>query len=800
MPLRPTSTKHYTGFGRNPHYLSNWRTSLSSIVNFCLRRENSTKLAGAYTEPESVELVFHERDNSLFSAPVIDFTRNLVAIPHTDRVQLYKVAVNREPGSLSAICILDPLEVMTPGCCGCNKQYLLNTLDEFLIHYRESSWTLESGDKIYALGYRRKDRKYVALQVAPYVPCDVPYDLFVGIDLRNGSRYSVTSVEHNMALYKAKDAIHDAPFVAKSILAHIRITDFPADGTSALEGGDAEATVVKLEDKPVNDDLPMPPIKVVPALATTETGVIAKTKQAVVEAEVERVEPYLNDTKPPEWIEKAKKEFMLHLFPRDKKNTGVPMSLEEARDLDRPSQARSFANVENDVINNLAKSIKIFLKTESMDPASAPRIISNPDDHLRVFSRMFGEPLAAYIKSRISDHYGFVAPAKLEMLFERTVGLAKENLTETDFSKMDATINMWFRRFELELGLEFFSKEFHPMWRTWHAKLYAEPKSKKLMGHSIYMGASRRSGEYFTSLFNTVENLFYCTCVVMYVRKCSVVQALQHVGCVGGDDGLHPDLDPTAAKEVGALLGFIVKATTIPLGQPVSFLGLVRFDHGVYSYDPIRFVRKCSSIATGDNIPAAEAAFRKFEAFAKMYPNVPIVGTMSNAVLRILRGLGKTGVERKYDKAARNINGFITTMMLEQSGLMPCDASYDQLMGYVADRLHIEVAKLEKIEQAFKSSKTFSDFPSHVINVDGVRKNFTYPTMFQGNIYCGSSPPARGSDNVKHYPNKTTNAKPNAKPKKKTSRDQKTSPPSTNSGSATQTGSDASSATESTTS
>jgi len=743
MPYKPTGDEHFTSYGRNPHA----HGYVTKVYNF-LRRSK-------FVEPDTVELVNFEKNNALFSTPVIDVSGNLLLIPHRDGQQLYKVTVNREHNNYVTV-ILDPVENELVKCC-CLSLSFENDLTAYSIHYRESKWELSNGDKtetIYALGYRQKStgKRFVALQLAAYTGLDIEYECFVGIDLRNGSKYSVTSVEHNLGLYGQANTVRDAPFLAKSIMAHIRITDFPADGTSALEGGAGDAVIVKLaSDKAENDDAPAAPVKMIPALASNETGVIGKSTQAVVEAEAERVAPYLNDTQPSEWVDGVKKEFLRILFNKQIKNKGVPLSMDEARAADRPSQARTFGLVENDAISEAFEKIKIFLKTESADPAAAPRIISNPDDFLRVFSRMFGEPLSNYLKNhpKLRKHYGFVAPGKLRELFEDVITRSKSStkvkeelrnkLAECDFSKMDATVNKWMRQFEKEIGLHFFAPAYHDMWRLWHSKLYAKPSSKKLMGHSVYMGSSRRSGEYYTSIFNTILNMFYVTCC--YVKMgLSVSEAMDMVGLVGGDDGLHPSLDSEVAVEVATTLGFRVKVAIKSFNEPVSFLGLVRYDHDVYSYDPLRFVTKCSSVATGAGIPPQEATYRKFEAFAQLYPSVPIVGTISRAVLRVLIAKGYKGKEAKYDLAARNINGFMTTMLLENNGLMPCKATRDELLGYVARSLDIEIATLVRIEDAYENASDFSQFPSHVLKLKG--KEFKFPTMFQGNIYAGDRRPA----------------------------------------------------------
>nr|UQB76071.1 RNA-dependent RNA polymerase [Flumine noda-like virus 34] len=347
-------------------------------------------------------------------------------------------------------------------------------------------------------------------------------------------------------------------------------------------------------------------------------------------------------------------------------------------------------------------------------------------------------------------------------------------MSMTDFEKMDATINRWWRQFEKELGLEYFAKAYHDLWKKWHSRLYSNPTTRKLHGRKINLGASRRSGEYYTSLFNTIEAFFYDLCVYVHMGY-SFEEAVKCVGLVGGDDGLHADMDAEAATSVAAMFGLKVKINQVELGSPVDFLGLVRYSAGVYSYDPVRFAKKFGSVATGASVPPLEAVFRKFEPYARMYANVPIVGTASLAVLRILAKKGQNRRNAKYDLAARNISGYLNSLILD-SGMLPCRASQDEMMSHVANRLGIDVVKLEAIETAYKNAKEFSDFPSHVLDLGS--KEFKFPTMFQGNLYKAGSQPCRVKESVENpiepFPTEKPNAKAKRKPGRKASRKRKT--------------------------
>jgi hypothetical protein len=231
-------------------------------------------------------------------------------------------------------------------------------------------------------------------------------------------------------------------------------------------------------------------------------------------------------------------------------------------------------------------------------------------------------------------------------------------------------------------------------------------------------------------------------------------QAIEEAGLVGGDDGLHPNLPAETAIEVAPMLGFIAKASQSNIGEPTSFLGQVRFRPGVFCYDPIRFVSKMSSTPCGANVPVFELAVRKFKATADLYPNVPLVGTISKAVLRIIKSKrGHIDTDVKYDDICRPMDNYqISTWKYEAklngkrfSGL-PFEIDYDEACGLIANRMGLPLVTLATILKAYDDASDFGDFPSHMIDNKGERKAFKYPTIFQGNLYRPKAPTSGGSD------------------------------------------------------
>jgi hypothetical protein len=555
--------------------------------------------------------------------------------------------------------------------------------------------------------------------------------------------------------------------LSQAMRGYPELTYFPKMETSAAEGGSGDAAVVKLTQSGIDHTDPEyknleTPSAVLPSLTTTSPGVIHKNAQAVVEAEVVRVEPYLNECTPPQWVEEAKVWFIDNLFPKEVRSKGCPISMEDAQEFDRPTQARALEQVIGDALRLTPEKMGIFLKTEVIDPASAPRIICCPDDVLRVFSRVFGKPLGDYIKDRLSSFaeyigegkYGFVDPSSLELIMERVIEQVREFATETDISKMDASVNSWWRKFERDIGDAFYDPEYHDLWHAWHEKLYKMEFTKRTHGERVKLGPSRRSGEFYTSLFNTIDMLFLPFCSYLK-QKFGVRDRYTHdqyceawtaVGVGGGDDGLHADLSPEIVEEVGALMGFTVKAAKVSKGRPVSFLGVVRWAVKTYTYDPIRFVSKFSCVPTGPNIPWYEGVFRKFEAFVDLYPDVPLIGTGSTAVMRCLENRGVFQRDVKYDVALRKLNGWLHTARINSVNQLPCKASYEEMVSYYADRLDIPVSLVLLIEDSYKKAQSFSDFPRHCIKVE--TKEFKFPTMFQGNLYAIDKAPAQRRDKV----------------------------------------------------
>jgi len=527
MPLTPTSQEHYTASGVNPFHVP-----LSLWQRLCCYRAH---------EPFEVELCHYRVEDTMAAMPVLDLSGGIVAIPHGRVRQYYKVVVNRPHGSLTATVILRP--IFTP-----LHMRMSSIPCAYDLHYRRSDFYLADGTLFHAIGREVKGEKLVSVQVEPFVHTDMKYSDFIGIELRNGKKFSVTSVEHNMTLLKCREPKFEAPFVASAIMARIRIKDFPADGTSILEAGDGDACILKPDmDAGLDSNSLRDGNKLIPALCKNETGVLKPTTAAVVDAENVCVAPYLNDKQPPLWIREMVPDYLKLIMPD--KHIGVPISIEEADADSRPKQQSAFNNVANDVIDREPQPTKMFMKQESTGPDAAGRLISNPDDHLRVLSKCFGTPLTDYLKKgKFGQSYGFVEPEVLKAKFERVVRqmIIDTFGAETDFSKMDSSVNEFMRCLESVAGLWFFHPDYHQQWLELHEKLYAAGCSKKLHGHVVKLGVSRRSGEYFTSTFNTLLNHFYIVCCYMN-QGMTLEEAVDKVGLVGGDDGLHSGLDKEVA-------------------------------------------------------------------------------------------------------------------------------------------------------------------------------------------------------------------------------------------------------------
>ncbi len=268
---------------------------------------------------------------------------------------------------------------------------------------------------------------------------------------------------------------------------------------------------------------------------------------------------------------------------------------------------------------------------------------------------------------------------------------------------------------ELAILLRFFNKSQHEMVSEIHLAQYSEdPKTR--FGTKMKLFASRRSGEGGTSIFNTIVMVFVFYCWLRSLG-CTPKQAWQKLGAYGGDDGLTPAWGSAESLvEVASRVNIILKVNHVPCGMPFSFLGMIKFPGmELYIPDAVRF---CGKIAYSHvkAVPVEQVLIRKCLPYVQMFPNVPLVGNLCRAVLRILKNKGAMTVDPKYDEICRSGMGFVLTMLEGTS--MPSvrdDLSLDLAEHWISGMLGLSITSLRDVCEAYDKATSFEEFPTGYI-------------------------------------------------------------------------------------
>jgi len=391
---------------------------------------------------------------------------------------------------------------------------------------------------------------------------------------------------------------------------------------------------------------------------------------------------------------------------------------------------------------------KTFQKNEVYPDFKPPRNIINPNHGKRVLTAGMVKPLSKYLKENtLKNIYGFGDAEYLSETFNRVervghmlpgVWPAVLDRFETDGTKMDATIIKFIRSMELSVLKRFFRKEDHAaVEEIHHAQYFEDPKTR--FGTKMRLAASRRSGEGGTSIFNTLTMIyvFYC-----WLRSLGFIPkvAWSMLGAYGGDDGLTPAWGTEESLiAVAARVNIILKVKRVPWSEPYSFLGMLKFP-GMELYVP-DVVRFCGKIAYSHvkNVPVEQVLIRKCLPYVQMFPNVPLVGNLCRAVLRILRNQGVL-IDPKYDELCRTGAGFVMTM-LEGTSLPSVSDTNESLLveSWICEVLGLSLTTLRRVCLAYDNAEAFADFPTGYITNGNTMLKCKYEVLIRDLYIPGRS-------------------------------------------------------------
>lgn len=327
---------------------------------------------------------------------------------------------------------------------------------------------------------------------------------------------------------------------------------------------------------------------------------------------------------------------------------------------------------------------------------------------------MVVRPLSEFLKAgALKGIYGFGDAEYVSGCFDRVERAARGiGVFESDGTKMDANIHSGFRGLEATICRRAFTLSCLESVMEIHEAQYEDSHIRTKRGNETKLYWSRRSGEGGTSLWNTIAMIFV---FYRWLRSLGFdhIDAVCALGAYGGDDGFTPAYgSKESLLEVSDRLGLPLKVLYKTDSEPYSFLGLVRMPGiDLYVPDVVRFSSKIP-FSHVKGVPAEQIMYRKCEPYVMMYPDMPLVGNLCRAVLRILRTRGFS-VDPKYDELCRSGRGFVMTMLEGQKFPGPQnEAEYCIIEMYVCEALGLSLGKLREVCEAYDNALDFSQFPS----------------------------------------------------------------------------------------
>lgn len=588
---------------------------------------------------------------------------------------------------------------------------------------------------VYLRGFMVEDEPHVDIQVAPYVGCQIHQKHFEELRLRTGKVPNLGYMEFN-----SKDMLlnrHNIPSIAAALKEELAVVNFEPWIKPICLGGDGDNEAQFLQEEyDAAIDIVKPAGKILPSILDKESVNIAFNKSSEVITVVERIEKY--STRPEKPIDDVYydylNEFLQFVVPDDCAHTLAPDDTDTVLDRQsRPTQLLDYLETVNNVWDTYAQD-STFQKREIYPPKiPAARNIVNPPPQKRVAVGRFCGPLTNLMKERSLKHiYGFGPSDYVQKCFDR-VQILNEEFPEkgkflTDFTKLDATVTDFFRHLELSVAKRAYKEEFLEELTEVYTSQFANPHPKMGKGTRVNLKRTRRSGEGWTSLGNTLVNAFVQYCALRQAGH-SVRLSRRYLGACGGDDGMMVAmLTKEQLIDTAADLNLIIKVEEVGFLDAYSFLGIVRLNPRMqlYTCDPARFVAKCA-YSHVKNVPWQELAYRKCEPYARMYSNVPLVGNFAKATIRLLDTSGyKT--HKRFDDLCRGMNGFIMTLIDgEQFPGPKSEEDYALVEDYVAKTLSLSLGQLREVNRLYNEAASFEDYPTGFVQYKDISSLIDVP-------------------------------------------------------------------------
>jgi len=368
--------------------------------------------------------------------------------------------------------------------------------------------------------------------------------------------------------------------------------------------------------------------------------------------------------------------------------------------------------VERNRKSHVPQETKAFLKGEPQKADKPARFIVATEEETRVIQNAWR--LAAYEAldgSAFCKHSGFGNPEHVENCMRQVQDLAREKgykVAETDFSAMDGTVNEITRKLERKVMKHLFAKKYHRDLDIMLDSL-VEQDPRPLKGVKLVLLYQRRSGEAFTSFFNTIINLYVMWYALKKRFKNRKVR-MRHLGIGGGDDGLMAmSISQEEWEESASRLGMVLKFVVKENSEPAQFLSIFRNPiSGICFPDVSRFAAKFGVNSSG--LDSKKQLYLKAEAIVDLWKGIPLI---SDAAQKVLELVGKPKFTKGEMDLYEDRKGYLQKMLGKNAKFK--SVSTDKEASYVlheyAKQLGVRPVSVTEAINKIRTAKTFDDWP-----------------------------------------------------------------------------------------
>lgn len=434
-----------------------------------------------------------------------------------------------------------------------------------------------------------------------------------------------------------------------------------------------------------------------------------------------RVESIANKVIPPQAVQKYAREFINAFKP----STCHPFSESDVIE----TQCRPLQKVRNEQNKNWLSAkflVKAFMKKESYGKVTDPRNISTcPPAHTVRLSRF------TYAAKEKFKEYPWFVPGKDPKEIADSVRMfvmGRDEVLETDYSRLDGTISEFLRNVERGVYLRLFGEKYR---RELDGLLTDEYNCKAwtASGQTYNPLFSRLSGSPLTTDGNTLITAFVLYCAA---RRQSLIQAgeiMKIPGLTYGDDCVAGSVTMDNLVETARQIGLTLKCAKRVRGETVTFLARVfvnPWSTTTSVQDPERCLGKIHLSTLKDVDPAIVSVY-KATGYLASDPLTPVLSNYCKLSLK--QGPALTEKALRQIELTGEYNWWYTNF----TNSWPQHANdYDTMVRVVADSLRISESEVMSLCEDIDrgdwtpiSNELAVGIPSIVSNMHGDTTVFT---------------------------------------------------------------------------